>query len=58
MGTYEEEVYISKGIKIVNRDNYFRIFKDKKEIYQIKEDKDKRRKLKEINYMALEGFRK
>ena len=57
MGTYEEGGYLSKAIKIVKRDNYFRIFKDKKEIEKIKEDKDKRSKLKEINYMTLEEFK-
>ena len=57
MGTYEEDVYISKGIKNVKRDNYIRIFKNKKEIDQIKEDKDKRNKLKEIYYMSIEGFK-
>ena len=57
MGTYEEDVYISKGIKNVKRDNYIRIFKNKKVIDRIKEDKDKRGKLKEINYMSIEGFK-
>lgn len=52
---------IQKGIfqtedKIVNRDNYYRIFKDDK-IEEIKKDKDKRSKLKEIKFMTLEQYK-
>ena len=43
-------------IEIIKRDGYFRIFKDKKEIELINNDKSKKEKLKEINYMTLEQF--
>ena len=42
----------------VKRENYFRIFKDDKEIEEIKKDKIKRNKMKEINYLTLEQFKK
>jgi len=42
--------------KIVNRDNYFRIFKDEDEIDSLKNNKSKKEKLNEINYMTLKKF--
>ena len=42
-------------IKGVKRDKYFRIFKDNEEI---EKDRNKRSKLKEINYMTIEEFKK
>ena len=49
--------WIQTEDKIVNRDNYYRIFKDDKEIEEIKKDKDKRNKLKEIKFMTLEQYK-
>ena len=46
-----------KNEKLVNRDNYYRILKDKKEIEEIKKNKDKRNLLKEIKYMTLEEYK-
>ena len=46
-----------KKLNIVKRNDYFRIFKDEKEIEIIKSHKDKRSKLGEINYMTLKQFK-
>ena len=46
-----------KPIGIVNRESYYRIFKDDNEINEIKKDKDKKNKLKEINFMTLEQYK-
>ena len=54
IGTYLEE----KNIKIIKKDNYFRIFNDINEIEEIKKDKINGDKLNEINYMTLEQFKK
>ena len=45
-------------IKGVKRDKYFKICKDEKEIEGIIDDKTKYNKLKEINYMTIEEFKK
>ena len=58
IGTTKEGLYGFRTEKIVKRDNYFRIFKDEKEIEEIKKDKVKRDKLNEINYMTLEEYKK
>jgi len=58
IGTTKEGIIGFRTEKIVKRDNYFRIFRDQKEIDEIKKDKDKRDKLKEINYMTLEDYKK
>ena len=43
-------------LKIVKRDNYFRIFKDEDEIDSLKFNKCKKEKLNEIKYMTLKEF--
>ena len=48
----------SKDIKIVKRNEYYRIFKDEEEIKKIKNNKNLRNKLGEINYITLEEFKK
>ena len=53
IGSYNE----GKNIKIVKRENYFRIFKNIKEIKQLKKDKIKSIKLNEINYITLDEFK-
>ena len=58
IGTTNEGIIGFRTEKIVKRDNYFRIFRDEKEIEEIKKDKDKRDKLIEINYMTLEEYKK
>ena len=45
-----------KNKNIVKIDNYYRIFKDDKEIEEIKRDEIKNNKLKKINYMTLKEF--
>ena len=45
-----------KNKNIVKIDNYYRIFKDDKEIEEIKGDEIKNNKLKKINYMTLKEF--
>jgi len=59
IGSYETEFLndIRTGITIVKRENYYRIFKDEKEIEEIKKDKEKKNKMKEINYLILEQFK-
>ena len=58
IGPYKEGIVGFKIEKIVKRDNYFIIFRDEKEIEEIKKDIDKREKLNEINYMTLEEYKK
>ncbi len=53
-----EEGFFNKEKKIVKRNGYKRIFKDKHEIEELKKDKEKRDKLKEINYMILDEYKK
>ena len=54
IGTYLKE----NKLKIINRKNYFRIFKNKEEIEEIKNEKTNKYRLKEINYITLEEFKK
>ena len=51
---------IKKGNEkfFVKRDNYYRIFRDEKEIEEIKKDKNYKNKLKDINYMTIEEYKK
>ena len=49
--------YFNSEFISVKRDGYYRIFKDKKEIDEIKKDKEGKNKLKEINYMTIEEYR-
>ena len=58
IGTTKEGIIAFRTEKIVKRDNYFRRFRDEKEVEEIKKDKDKRDKLKEINYMTLGEYKK
>ena len=58
IGPYKEGIVGFRIEKIVKRDNYFIIFRDEKEIEEIKKDIDKREKLNEINYMTLEEYKK
>jgi hypothetical protein len=44
--------------KVAKRDDYYRIFKSKEEIKEIKNEKDRKNKLKEINYMTLCQYQK
>ena len=52
-----EEGYFKRSIKYVKRNDFCRIFRDEKEIEELKKDKDKRDKLKDINYMTLEQYK-
>ena len=45
-------------IIIVKRDDYYRIFRDEKEIEEIKKDKDACNKLGLINYMTFDEYKK
>ena len=59
IGMIEESyLLILNKKKIVKRDDYKRIFKDEEEIKKLKNDQDKREKLKKINYMTLEEYEK
>ena len=49
----KKEGIIFREIKIIKRNNYFRIFKDEKEIEKLKNDN----RIKEINYLTLEQFK-
>ena len=53
-----EKKLLSKNVKIVKRENYYRIFKNEQEIEEIKNNINLRAKLKEINYLTLEEFKK
>ena len=46
-----------KKLKIINRKDYVRVFKDEDEIDKTKEDSGKNRKLQEINYMTVSQFK-
>ena len=48
--------FLSKDIKIVKREGYYRIFKNENEIEEMKKNIYLRQKLKEINYLTLEEF--
>ena len=52
------KIYSENDFTIVKRENYFRIFKDDKEIAEIKKDIKKKELLQKINYMTLEEFKK
>ena len=54
IGSYEND---KKVISIVKRDNYYRILKDKDEFEKIDNDKNKRSKMREINYLTLQEFK-
>ena len=54
IGSYKNE---KKEISIVKRNKYYRIVKDDKEIEEINKDRNKKKKMKEINYMTLEQFK-
>jgi len=51
------KIFSENDINIVKRDNYFRIFKDDKEIAEIKKNAKKKDLLHKINYMTLEEFK-
>ena len=57
IGILYKEKNLAKKYEIVKRDKYFRIFKDNEEIETLKKNKDKRKKLEEINYMTLNEFK-
>ena len=46
-----------KELKIINRKDYVRVFKDEDEIDKTKEHSGKNRKLQEINYMTVSQFK-
>ena len=54
IGSYMEK----EDLKIVKRDNYYRIFKNEEEIKKIIKDTDKQNKLEQINYMTLDKFKR
>ena len=54
----EDKIKLHKIYETIKRDKYFRIFKDKNEIDKLERYKDKYNKLKEINYMTKEEFKK
>ena len=47
----------TKKIGLCKRENYFRIFKDKKEIDKMNDSKKTRDKMKQINYITLQEFK-
>ena len=51
------KIFSKDDINIINRDKYYRIFKDDKEIAEIKKDPNKKELLQKINYMTLEKFK-
>ena len=53
IGSYKE----GREIKMIKRDNYFRIYKDKEEIEKYQKDETMKNKIKEINYLTLEEFK-
>ena len=57
IGAYERG-FIQIKLVTVRRYNYYRIFKDDKEIEDLKNDRNKREKLREINYMTVEDYKK
>ena len=54
IGSYMEKV----DLKIVKRENYYRIFKNEEEIKKIRKDEDKKKKLEQINYITLDKFKR
>ena len=52
IGSFKRE----KDIIIVKRDDYYRIFKDQKDIKELKKDSIQKDKLDKINYMTLKDF--
>ena len=48
----DDKIKLHKVYETINRENYFRIFKDKKEIDKLKRNKAKYDKLRGINYMT------
>ena len=57
IGSEKKNIYNEYDIRIVKRDNYFRIFKDDKEIEKIQKDYHKRDLLQKINYMTFKEFK-
>ena len=57
IGTEKKGILFSEKL-IVKRSDYVRIFKDKKEIDELKKNVDFKNKLKEINYMTLDDYKK
>ena len=57
IGSFEKGM-IFKDIYIVKREGYYRIFKSLKEIEETKKDRESKYKLKEINYMTLDEYKK
>ena len=58
IGTIREGMFVFGKYKIIKRDGYFRIFRNEKEIEEIKKDKDNKNKLLEINYITLDEYKK
>ena len=60
IGTIKNEIMDENGVRIeyeiINRDNYYRIFKDEKEIETLKKNKDINDKFYKIKYMTLKQF--
>jgi len=53
----ENKIKIHKIYKAINREKYFRIFKDKEEINKLERNRGYYNKLQEINYMTKEEFK-
>ena len=53
----DEKIKLHKVYETVKRENYFRIFKDKKEIDILERNRARYDKLKEINYMTKDEFK-
>ena len=49
-----KQSFFQAEVKFVKRENYYRIFKDDKEIEEIKKDKNEKEKMKDINYLTIE----
>ena len=58
IGSKKKHWYSSSELSIIKRYDYFRIFKSNEEIEEIEKDKNLKEKLKEINYMTVDGYKK
>jgi len=57
IGENEDDLKIGKVYETINRENYFRIFKNEDEINNLKRNREVYNKFKEINYMTKEEFK-
>ena len=53
IGSFKDE----KDIKIVKRDNYYRILKDNDEVKELKKNSNTKNQMKEVNHITLDEFK-